>query len=222
MLTDSAKRQLEEQGFLVLPEFLSAAELGRFRARVDELFALEGEQSGSEFKQEPGARRLANCVDKGELFQKVIATPEILECIEAVLGPDFKLSSLNVRSANPHGNSGQPLHVDSGELPDERGNTVCNSVWMLDDFTEENGALRVVPGSHKWMRFPQPGVKVEGEVLVTAKAGTVVVMNAHVWHGARITEPIGRVGPCMFITRAAISPNSSIRSGGSGRECRRG
>ena len=183
MLTDSAKRQLEEQGFLSLPGFLSEAELERFRARVDELFALEGEQSGSEFKQEPGARRLANCVDKGELFEKAIETPEILECIETVLGPDFKLSSLNVRSANPYGNSGQPLHVDSGELPDERGNSVCNSVWMLDDFTEENGALRVVPGSHKWMRVPEPGVKVEGEVLVTGKAGTVVVMNAHVWHG---------------------------------------
>jgi ectoine hydroxylase-related dioxygenase (phytanoyl-CoA dioxygenase family) len=103
--------------------------------------------------------------------------------MEAVLGPDFKLSSLNVRSANPHGNSAQPLHVDSGELPDEKGNAVCNSVWMLDDFTEHNGALRVVPGSHKWMRLPEPGVKVEGEMLVTGKAGTVVVMNAHVWHG---------------------------------------
>jgi hypothetical protein len=183
MLTDTARRQLEEQGFLALPGFLSEAVVGRFRARVDELFALEGDGSGSEFKQEPGARRLANMVDKGELFEKVIETPEILECIETVLGPDFKLSSLNVRSASPQSNSGQPLHVDSGELPDEHGNSVCNSVWMLDDFTEQNGALRVVPGSHRWMRKPEPGAKVEGEVLVTGKAGTVVVMNAHVWHG---------------------------------------
>src|SRR5579863_3243320 len=102
MLTDSAKQQLEEQGFLALPGFLSEAEVERFRARVEELFALEGDQSGSEFKQEPGARRLANVVDKGEIFEKVIETPQVLECIEAVLGPDFKLSSLNVRSANPH------------------------------------------------------------------------------------------------------------------------
>jgi hypothetical protein len=162
MLTDSARRQLEEQGFLALPAFLSNAEVERFRARVEELFTIEADRSGSEFKQEPGARRLANMVDKGELFEKVIETPQVLECIETVLGPDFKLSSLNVRSANPHGNSGQPLHVDSGELPDERGNTVCNSVWM---------------------RLPEQGVKAEGEILVTGKAGTVVVMNAHMWHG---------------------------------------
>ncbi len=102
--------------------------------------------------------------------------------MEAVLGPDFKLSSLNVRSAMPRG-GGQPLHADSGEVPDERGNTVCNSVWMLDDFTEDNGALRIVPGSHLWKRLPEPGAVVEGEVLVTGKAGTVVVMNAHMWHG---------------------------------------
>lgn len=183
MLTDSAKRQLEEQGFLVLPNFLSEEQLQKFRSRVDELFQREGENAGSEFKTEPGSRRLANCVDKGEIFEKVIGTPEVLECIEAVLGPDFKLSSLNVRSASPNSNSGQPLHVDSGELPDEKGNAVCNSVWMLDDFTEHNGALRIVPGSHKWFRLPSPGEKVEGEMLVTGKAGTVVVMNAHAWHG---------------------------------------
>jgi ectoine hydroxylase-related dioxygenase (phytanoyl-CoA dioxygenase family) len=68
-------------------------------------------------------------------------------------------------------------------LADARGYSVCNSVWMLDDFTEDNGALRVVPGSHHWRRLPEPGAKVEGETLVTGKAGTVVVMNAHMWHG---------------------------------------
>jgi hypothetical protein len=102
MQSDTDKRQLEEQGYIVMPCFLSEAEVEKFRTRVEELFAEEGNQSGSEFKQEPGARRLANAVDKGEIFEKVIETPEVLECVEAVLGPDFKLSSLNVRSANPH------------------------------------------------------------------------------------------------------------------------
>ena len=183
MLTDSDKQQLEEQGYLIFPGFLTAEQVAAFNARVEELFRLEGDQAGGEFKTEPGARRLANMVDKGELFEQVIQTPEVLECIEAVLGPDYKLSSLNIRSANPHNGCAQPLHVDSGALPDERGYSVCNSVWMLDDFTERNGALRVVPGSHKWGRAPEPGAKVAEEILVTGKAGTVVVMNAHLWHG---------------------------------------
>ena len=162
---------------------LSADEVAGFNERVEELFAIEGDGAGGEFKTEPGARRIANAVDKGSLFESVIETPVVLEAIEAVLGSDFKLSSLNIRSANPHNGCAQPLHVDSGALPDALGNSVCNSVWLLDDFTERNGALRVVPGSHKWSRAPEPGVRAEGEILVTGRAGDVVVMNAHMWHG---------------------------------------
>ena len=177
------EQELLEQGYVVFPGFLTESQVAAFNTRIEELFAIEGENAGSEFKSEPGARRLANMVDKGELFEQVIQTPEVLEAVGIVLGRDFKLSSLNIRSANPHNGSAQPLHVDSGALPDERGNSVCNSVWMLDDFTEHNGALRIVPGSHRWGRKPEPGEKPESELLVTGRAGTVVVMNAHMWHG---------------------------------------
>jgi ectoine hydroxylase-related dioxygenase (phytanoyl-CoA dioxygenase family) len=114
--------------------------------------------------------------------------PEILERIGHVLGPQFKLSSLNARSANPHSTWVQPLHADMGAIPDERGYWVCNTVWMLDDFTEENGAIRMIPGSHRWRQLPQqalgdPQAPHPEERLITGKAGTVVVMNAHMWHG---------------------------------------
>jgi len=113
----------------------------------------------------------------------------VLECMRHVLGDEFKLSSLNVRAADPFSNCGQPLHADSGAVADERGYWVCNSVWMLDDFTPENGAIRMVPGSHKWRRLPQesladPTAPHPDEVMLTGEAGTVVVMNAHMWHGA--------------------------------------
>jgi ectoine hydroxylase-related dioxygenase (phytanoyl-CoA dioxygenase family) len=103
-----------------------------------------------------------------------------------VLGPDWKLSSLNVRVADPHGDCAQPWHADSGAIADERGYWVCNSVWMLDDFTPENGATRMLPGSHKWDKLPPPESydSLPGEKLVLGRAGTVVIMNAHMWHGA--------------------------------------
>lgn len=183
VLSPREKYELEENGYLALPDFLPRDQIERLNARVEELFAAEGDRAGSEFKQEPGTRRLSNLVNKGEIFERIIETPKILDCMEAVLGPDFKISSLNVRSANPRGNCGQPLHADSGAVADERGYWVCNSVWMLDDFTEQNGALRIVPGSHRWQRLPEPGARVESEQLLTGKAGTVVVMNAHMWHG---------------------------------------
>ena len=185
MLTETDRRELDEQGYLIQPGLMDDHLLAALRRRMAELFAEEGAASGSEFKQEPGARRLANLVNKGAVFEQVILTPRILECMAHVLGPRFKLSSLNARSANPHGDAGQPLHVDSAAIADDQGYWVCNSVWMLDDFTPENGATRVVPGSHRWRRLPPAGLvdPYPGELLVTGKAGTVVVMNSHLWHG---------------------------------------
>jgi ectoine hydroxylase-related dioxygenase (phytanoyl-CoA dioxygenase family) len=185
---DQHKRELAETGYTVLEDYMGEALLSDMRARVDELFVEEGAAAGSEFKTEENARRLANLVDKGEVFREAIALPEMLSLVESVLGEDFKLSSLNVRSANPHSSSVQPLHVDMGRLPDAIGYSVCNCVWMLDDFTLENGALRVIPGSHNWGKKPQdelsdPYASHPKELLVTGRAGTVVVMNAHAWHG---------------------------------------
>ncbi|HUA86649.1 MAG TPA: phytanoyl-CoA dioxygenase family protein [Bryobacteraceae bacterium] len=182
------KRELAELGYTVLVDYMGPAMLEGLRARVRELFAEEGERAGTEFRTEENARRLANLADKGEIFREVIQCPEVLELVESVIGPELKLSSLNVRSANPRSASLQPFHVDMGLLPDEQGFSVCNTVWMLDDFTMENGALRVIPGSHRWARIPQqvlsdPYAKHPQEVLVTGRAGTVVVMNAHLWHG---------------------------------------
>jgi len=184
-MNDTERRQLDEFGYLVLPGLMSPELLERVRARVEELFIEEGEQAGSEFKTEPGARRLANLVNKGRVFEEVILTTEVLDAMEHVLGPRFKLSSLNVRSADPFSPCDQPLHADSGAIADELGYWVCNSVWLLDDFTPENGATRMVPGSHRWNRLPPPEMYEAHpeQELVTGKAGDVVIMNAHMWHG---------------------------------------
>jgi hypothetical protein len=185
VLTDTDRRQLDEEGYLVLPALMTPQLLEGLRRRIDELFAEEGARAGSEFKLEPDARRLANLVDKGQVFEGVILTPRVLECMAHILGPRFKLSSLNARSTDPHSPSGQPLHADSGAIADASGYFVANSVWLLDDFTPENGATRLVAGSHRWGRLPEPGYYQAhpNEQLVLGKAGDVVVMNAHMWHG---------------------------------------
>lgn len=187
-MTELEKKGLDQQGFIVLEGFMSRDLLEGLRRRVAELFAEEGEKAGSEFKQEPHSPRLANLVNKGEIFERVIAMPEILERIGHVLGERFKLSSLNVRTADPLTGWVQPLHADVGAIADEKGYWVANTVWMLDDFTTDNGALRTVPGSHRLRKLPQqalkdPSAPHSDEVLVTGKAGTVIVMNSHMWHG---------------------------------------
>jgi len=187
-MTAAERESLDTQGFVVLSNFLDPQTLKRVRDRVEELYELEGENAGSEFRKEPGSRRLANLVDKGEIFQELAAKPEILELVSYVLGEEFKLSSFNARSANPHSNEAQPLHCDSGALPDDWGYSVCNTIWLLDDFTPTNGATRVVPGSQNWGKFPQeamsnPTEAHPEELVLLAPAGSVVVMNTHAWHG---------------------------------------
>ena len=186
-LSPKEMRSLDEDGFIVLDDFMDAALLARLREEVERLFLEEGESAGIEFKQDPGCRRLANLVDKGKVFREVILLPRLLEYVRHVLGPDIKLSSLHARSVNPHGERAQPLHADMSAVADERGPWVCNTLWMLDDFTADNGALRVVAGSHRWRRLPaevlaDPLADHPDQVLVTGRASSVVVVNAHTWH----------------------------------------
>jgi ectoine hydroxylase-related dioxygenase (phytanoyl-CoA dioxygenase family) len=179
---------LERDGYVVLEDFLHAAWLAELRERVEVLYAEEAERAGHEFKQEPGCRRLANLVNKGEVFRRALSDRRLLDLVARVLRPEFKLSSFNARSVNANSSESQPLHADMGALPDERGFWVCNCLLMLDDFTLTNGATRVIPGSHRSGQLPQevlPDLRAAhpDEVLLTGPAGTAIVYNAHLWHG---------------------------------------
>jgi len=187
-MTPDDRRQLDAQGYVLLEHAVDPAFLSELRARIFELYDQEGDQAGHEFKTEVNATRLANLVDKGEVFRRAIVLPEVLAGVRHVLGDEIKLSSLNARSADPGSDAGQPLHVDMGAVPDDAGYWVCNTVWMLDDFTPENGATRMIPGSHHWCTRPQdvlddPFAPHAGEVLLTGPAGSIAIMNAHMWHG---------------------------------------
>jgi len=187
-MTEQEKRQLDEQGYVVLDGAIDTDLLNALRTRILELFDDEGDLAGREFRTEEHAHRLANLVDKGEVFSRAIVLPRLLQYVRHVLGPGIKLRSLNARSADPDTDVGQPLHVDMSAIPDDKGYWVCNTVWMLDDFTPDNGATRMIPGSHKWGTRPQdvledPMAAHPDEVLLTGKAGGIAVMNAHMWHG---------------------------------------
>jgi hypothetical protein len=186
-LTELEIRDLDDLGFVIIPNFFADL-LKPLKKRIEEIFAAEGERAGSEFKQEPGCCRLANLVDKGAIFQQVISHPRLLTYIRHVLGDQFKLSSLNVRSVDPHWTKSQPLHADMAAIADDRGYWVSNAVWMIDDITPENGPLRAIPGTHHLRKLPSDVLTDlekphPDEVLITGAAGTVVIMNAHLWHG---------------------------------------
>jgi len=195
-LSPPERDHLDSDGYLVLEDFVQPDDLAALRDRIHRLFDELGERAGHEFKQEPQTDRLANLIDYDEVFQRAVGLPKLLSAVAQVLGPEFKLSSLNARSARPHSDWTQPLHCDTGALPDARGNSVCNIIWMLDDFTADNGATRFVPGTHRSHRLPQealadPSAPHPDERLLIGRRGTVVVMNAHLWHGGTANRTDG-------------------------------
>ena len=192
MIPEGHRQALYRRGFVQLPAVLPIGQCARLVDRLEQLYASEGEQAGSEFRREPGARRLANLVDKDRPGEPLLAAcidhPALVPYVAAVIGDRFKLSSLNARSANPENQSVQPLHADGGALPDARGFWVCNLLLMLDDFTADNGALRVVPGSHHSGCLPadalaDPLARHPDELIITGQVGDVLVLNSHCWHG---------------------------------------
>jgi ectoine hydroxylase-related dioxygenase (phytanoyl-CoA dioxygenase family) len=194
-LTQSEKNFLDENGYLNLGQLLSAAEVETINARISSLMNAEGDKAGSELLDSPyirhpkeaGADRLADLVNKGNVFDIFYTQPRVLAAIAHVLGKDIKLSSLNYRAAKP-GMGLQKLHVDWHEAVAAEEYKVCNSIWLLDDFTLENGATRIVPRTQRSGLMPQnvlpdPELPHPDEVVIEAPAGSVFIFNSHAWHG---------------------------------------
>lgn len=192
LLSDEERRDLDEQGYLKIPHVLGMAQVGEFCRRFELLAALEGDDAGKEMRQEAGAARFANLVDKGDIFRTCFTQPKVLAAIAHVLQYDVQLSSLNARAALP-GQGLQPMHVDWDARVENEEYQVCNSIWLLDDFTPDNGATRAVPCSHKSARIPSdvmpdPRAPHPDEQLLLGKAGTVFVFNSHTWHGGTLNR----------------------------------
>ncbi len=197
LLSGDDRARLDEDGFLPIPEALGPKQIVAVGTRLDQLLNEEGDQAGLEVHQEAGTDRLADLVNKGPEFDVFYQHPKVLAAIAFVLKGDLRLSSLNARFAKP-GEGLQALHADWGRLETPGDWQVCNSIWLLDDFTSANGATRVVPGSHRWgTKMPgddgeDPRAPHPDEALLLAAAGTVVVFNSHVWHGGTLNRTANR------------------------------
>src|SRR5690242_9531362 len=117
------RQQLEEQGYLLFKSVLSPTQVESLLSHLEELWRAEGDQAGEENYVEPGVRRLANLANKGDLFRGLYAHPQVLEVIEAVMGPEIRASMVNARDVPPHTGVRMQFHMDSdkGRVRDEKG-----------------------------------------------------------------------------------------------------
>jgi ectoine hydroxylase-related dioxygenase (phytanoyl-CoA dioxygenase family) len=179
-------RRIEEEGFAVIPDVLAEAELRFLRGELDRLYeTYDPERDG--LQRVAGYHFCSNLVNKGRIFETLFLRRPVYDVVRRILGEDCILSSLN--SLEPlKGQGHQALHRDGPPMPPE-GTLVMNSMWAIDAMDRENGATRLLPGSHRTSDPPPPDE--QGVVYAEVPAGSVVVTNAHILHAAS-SNPSGR------------------------------
>jgi ectoine hydroxylase-related dioxygenase (phytanoyl-CoA dioxygenase family) len=126
--------------------------------------------------------RIYNLLVHGDVFARVPVHANVLPVVEGVLDAGCLLSSLSSIGIGP-GESAQPIHADDQiiPLPKPHPAVVCNTMWALTDFTDANGATRLVPGSHR-RESPDFGGAYETIPAAMGK-GSVLVWHGSLWHG---------------------------------------
>jgi ectoine hydroxylase-related dioxygenase (phytanoyl-CoA dioxygenase family) len=184
-----AKAELDAQGFCRVQGVLPEATIAELRDAVVRVAAAEIADD-TDYVYENGAnQRIWVLLNKGRLFEELVQHETALELVGHLLGPGFLLSNLNANIAGP---GGKPMFLHSDQdyvpAPFPPYALVANIVWCLDEFTADNGATRIVPGSHKLLH-PPDYTTTYGTVPLVAPRGTMIVIHGALWHqtGANVT-----------------------------------
>src|SRR6188508_2336046 len=169
-LSANAASELHHRGFIVLPGPVPPK---RMESLTDAYTAAMSSASDPDVRVGSTSTRVSDFVNRGTDFDALYIFPPLLDACCRVIGQPFKLSSLQARTLRPH-TPAQVLHVDvqrdSADWP------LLGFILMVDDFRQENGATRFVPGSDEWSHSPVgatshclPGS--EDQVLACGPAG---------------------------------------------------
>jgi len=192
------RERIERDGFTVLPDVIESGLVEELRSDISRLeVELDVAPAANEFEG-TSTRRIYNLLARGAVYEQVPVHDRVLPLVERVLDAGCLISSLSSIAIGP-GESEQPIHADDQLIPISRPHSavVCNTMWALTDFTEENGATWVVPGSHRFADAPDFEVRHE-TIAAEMRAGSVLVWHGSLWHGggANRTDRV-RVGLAM-------------------------
>ena len=182
---------LDEDAGLIIDNFLSDQNLESIKNDLKPYLNVtrNGQDEFTGFE----TKRVGALMARSKTCQDLALDPLINQMAESFLGPHCESYQLHFTSAiqiGP-GESSQILHRDrgvwGGYIP-RKIETQFSTVWAINDFTKENGATQVVPGSHKWHkdRVPLP----EEIAYAEMKAGSVFIYTGSVLHGGgtNVTE----------------------------------
>jgi ectoine hydroxylase-related dioxygenase (phytanoyl-CoA dioxygenase family) len=176
---DAVVEALDRDGAVVVEHFIDAAKVAALKEELAPHRAAT--PSGRNDFEGFATRRIYALFAKTRGFDDLAIHPLLLGVLDRVLGP-HQLSGPVGIDIGP-GESAQGLHRDDIVYPLAwpHPQVVLNTMWALDDFTEENGATLIVPGSHRTGPDARP---LDGDAVVaTMPAGSVMFYVGTVWHG---------------------------------------
>ncbi len=174
---------IDRDGYTVIPDVFDENVAVALVERLEQLEHELGVAPASNSFEGRHTVRVYNLLAHGEIFESIPVNDRVLPVVEGVLDRGCLISSLSSIAIGP-GESPQPIHADDQVMPLERPHvaTVCNTMWALTDFTEANGATRLVPGSHRWSEVPEYGTHYDS-VPAEMPRGSVLVWHGSLWHG---------------------------------------
>ncbi len=180
--------RLDEAGYCVVPDVLTCEQLVACRSALDRVFA-EDEAAGKALRYGPNLtnQRVWALINRAEEFVALAMHPVVLELVRMHLGNEHVLlSTVTANVTRPGGDLGiGKLHTDQGYLPGPWPYKIlCNVAFFLDDYTAENGATLVVPGSHKLEAWPHqlPPPQPSDLAQITGRAGSIVIWDGRLHH----------------------------------------
>jgi len=189
-------------GFVVLENFLEPDRIGEIGNLIDDISKHEA-LLGVSHDYGPSLQRVWNLINKSLVFRDLLLSPQIDFWMNRIFDRDtshrkYFLSSFQANILYP-GAKAQILHTDT-PVPDPIPPypLKANTIWLLDDFTEYNGATEVIPGSHLRGRRPsrEPTPDDHCELTkVIAPRGSLIVTDGALWHrsGSNKSESRRRV-----------------------------
>lgn len=171
-------------GWTTVHDLLDPNQIIRIRSELDELLGLPASERAVGDKPSAGTRHLEELDRRSPSIAELIELPRLIDVVEDFLPDPGTPAQVSYRSPQS-GHGGQLLHTDGVPRTAPAPAEVVTAIVSLCDFTEHNGATRLIPGSHlrpDLQRLAgQLGEHTDARTL-TGVAGTAFVFDGHVLH----------------------------------------